>query len=137
MHWNVFRSEFNDNSIVSYDIFTHGSFNADVKQLLKKHTDKNAFSEELRLKLQYYFWSKCEHEVVITSWPPHITKDELNRLNIEFKESAEKYGHEPYSLYVNPDCAEKVDVYEQVMLNWDVFCDYIWSFKKVATKTKS
>ena len=36
--------------------------------------------------------------------------------------------------HVNLSDAEKIDVYEQVRLNWDEFVDYVWSFSKSATK---
>lgn len=80
--------------------------------------------------MAYYYWSKAEHEVVITSWVPYITMSELDRLNTEREESKKKYARDPYSLYVNPRVGEKVDVYSQVMLNFEVFVDYVWSHKK-------
>ena len=85
----------------------------------------------MRRHLFYYYRSKCEWEVVITSWVPHITISELNRLNEERERTLKEHNREPYSLYVNPDVGEKIDVYEQVMLNWNLFLDYVWSHKKV------
>ena len=85
----------------------------------------------LRGHLFYYYGSKCEWELVITSWVPYITISELNRLNEEREKTLKKYNIEPYRLCVNPDVGEKIDVYEQVMLNWDLFLDYVWSHKKV------
>ena len=78
----------------------------------------------------YYFWCKCEWETVITSWPPHITMKELDRLNTEREKETEKYNREPYCLYVEPDISEKIDVYQQVMNNFDIFVDYVWGFKE-------
>ena len=97
---------------------------------MKKCETKDKFAEELRRSLFYYFGSKCEWEVVITSWVPHITISELDRLNAEREETLKKYNRNPYSLYVNPEVGEKVDVYEQVRLNWNVFVDYVWSHKR-------
>lgn len=67
--------------------------------------------------------------MVITSFPPRIEPDELERLNNEYKEDSKKYGHPPYSLHVKPTCGEKVDIYSQVMLNWDMFLEYMWNHK--------
>ena len=78
----------------------------------------------------YYFWSKCEYEVVISSFPVHIKKEEFNRLTEEFKADTEKYGHEPYGMWVCPDVGSKIDIYNQVMLNFEVFVDYVWSHKR-------
>ena len=130
MKWNVFEHDFNAKEIKIYNIFDHGRFAEDVKKTLKKTEDKIEFAKEMQRNLFYYFGCKCEWEVVITPFPPHIDKRELDRLNTEYKECEEKYGHQPYSTYVNPDVAEKVDVYSQVMLNFDVFIDYLWTYKK-------
>ena len=127
----MYYHNFNGRSIEKFNIFDHGRFLEDVKKDLKKYADKEEFSERLRGHLFYYYGSKCEWEVVITSWVPHITISELNRLNEEREKTLKEYNREPYSLYVNPDVGEKQDVYEQVMLNWDLFVDYVWSHKKV------
>lgn len=130
LEWNVYTHDFNKNEIKIFNIFNHGRFLEDVKKNLRKCEKKKEFAEELRKDLAYYFWSKAEWEVVITSWVPHITMSELDRLNKEREDSFKKYNREPYSLYVNPDVGEKIDVYEQVRLNWDLFVDYVWSHKK-------
>ena len=49
----------------------------------------------------YYFWSKCEWEVLVTPW-------------ISPRESEKK----------------KIDVCWQIMNNWDVFVDYTWANRK-------
>lgn len=130
LEWNVYTHNFNGKSIEKYNIFNHGRFTEDVKKELKKCETKEEFAEELRKDVFYYFGSKCEWEVVITSWVPHITISELNRLNEERERTLKEHNREPYSLYVNPDVGEKIDVYEQVMLNWNLFVDYVWSHKK-------
>ena len=60
---------------------------------------------------------------------PHIDMKELDRLNTEKEKEIEKYGKEPYMLEVRPDIYEKIDVYQQVMNNFDIFVDYVWGFK--------
>ena len=130
LEWNVYTHNFNGKSIEKYNIFNHGRFTEDAKKELKKCETKEEFAEELRKDLFYYFGSKCEWEVVITSWVPHITMSELDRINAEREESKKKYDRDPYNLYVNPDISKKIDVYEQVRLNWDLFVDYVWSNKK-------
>lgn len=130
LEWNVYTHDFNSREIKTFNIFNHGRFLEDVKKDLKKYNTKEEFAERLRGRLFYYYGSKCEWEVVITSWVPHITMSELDRINAEREESKKKYDRDPYSLYVNLDVGAKVDVYEQARLNWDVFVDYVWSHKK-------
>lgn len=98
MHWKVYLEDWNAREIIEYDIFEHGSFAEDVKKAYRKHrTDFDAFAEKVRGALMYRFWSKCEYETVVSSWiAPERVKP------------------------------RKVDAYQQVMLNWDVFIRYVW-----------
>ena len=105
--WNVYIGNFNSSEIECYNIFTHGRFFEDVCKIISKYNEANSegivntiqstdewLSEEIRSSLMYYFWSKCEWEVVITDWP---------RGEVE----------------------KKIDVYQQVRLNWSRFIRYI------------
>lgn len=124
--WNVFRENWNTKEIEQFNIFEHSGFMKDVCEALKEK-NKEAFAEKIKRRLKYYYWGKCEHEVVVTSWPPYIEKDELVSLNSEVEDERKKYGREPYRLNVSLTVAKKIDVYEQVKMNWDVFIDYVWS----------
>lgn len=129
LEWNVYISDFNSKKIKTYNIFNHGSFAEDVKKLCKEDITKEEFSEKLRKCVQYRYWSKAEWEIILTSWPPYIDEKELDRLNTEHEEYKTKWGHSPYALDVRPTVGEKIDVYDQVMLNWSAFIDYVWNNK--------
>lgn len=129
LKWNVYRHDINRREIVEFNIFNHWRFEEDVKKDLRKCKTKEEFAEKIKSHLMYYFWSKCEYEVVISSFPVHIKKDEFNRLTEEFIADTEKYGHEPYGMWVCPDVGEKIDIAGQVMMNFEVFVDYVWSHK--------
>lgn len=102
MEWNVFYHNMNAQEITVFNIFKHGGFMKDVEKLSKECTDKETFAKELKSSLMYFFWSKSEYEIIISPWcGGRNTKD------------------------------KKVDIYSQVMLNWDKFVDYVWSFRKV------
>ena len=131
LEYYVYYYNFNSRSIKKFNIFNHGRFLEDVKKDLRECETKKEFAEELYKDLIYYFWSKADWEVVITPWTPYITISELNRLNEEREKILKKYDIEPRRLYVNPEVGEKIDIYDQVMLNWDLFVDYVWSHKKV------
>lgn len=98
LEWNVYVGGVNSRRIEVYNIFEHGGFLEDCKKAARKYAkDREKFETELRTSLAYRFWSKCEWEVIIDHWPHHDAwKD------------------------------KKVDVHEQVMLNWDRFADYVW-----------
>lgn len=102
LEWNVFIEYFNEKKIKPYNIFNHYSFCKDcIKYAKKRGMTKEKFAEEIRKSLQYYFWSKCEWEIILSAW-------------IQSKSV--------------PDV--KIDVYEQIMLNFDIFIDYLWSHRK-------
>ena len=129
MEWYVFRHNFNKRTIEKWNIFDHGSFAEDVEKLLKEDVTKEEFEEKLKRHVMYYYVYKCEWETIITSWPCYINKEELDRLNFEYEDYNKKYGHYPYRLNVAPDVGNKVDVADQVFLNWDHFVNYVWDYK--------
>ena len=129
LEWNVYTEDFNSREIKIFNIFNHARVCENVKKALKKFDNKAEFAEEVRKTLIWCYWSKCEWEIIITSFPARITKEELDRLNKESKDDAEKYGCEPRSMWISPSVGKKVDVYEQIMLNWNAFIDYLWAHK--------
>lgn len=129
MVWNVYREDFNNKAIVTYNIFDHRGFAQDVNKLLKEDISKDEFAEQLKRSLMYWFWCKSEHEVVISSWPVYIDKEELDRINTEYEEYNNKWGHYPYTINVSPYVGKKIDIYSQVMMNWEQFVEYVWSNK--------
>ena len=98
LEWNVFVSDFNHKEIKTFNVFDHWRFLEDcTKNAQKNSKDFAAFADRLYRDLGYYFGSKCEWEVIITDWP------------------------------TSGKCETKIDVHDQVMLNWEQFCNYVWS----------
>ena len=133
--WNVIEHDINGRKIDVFNIFEHGGFAKSLLKIKKECKTFEEFAEQVRRNLSYYFWSKSEWEIIVTTWPPHIDAKELERLNKEREENIKKYGQFRYE-YVNVDIGEKIDVYDQVMLNWDQFIDYLWRNRKLITKKK-
>lgn len=102
--WNVYVGNSNRRTIEEYNIFTHDYFLDGLKKIARsyKDTQREEFCEHMRKELLYYFWSRTQWEVIIDHWPH---KDN----------------------YYD----KKVDVYEQVRLNWEPFCDYVWAHRAV------
>lgn len=112
LKWYVFTENWNGKKIEKYNIFDHGSFLEDCKKQAKKcHVredipeEKEAFLKQLKRDLMYYFWSKCEWEIILSPW---IARDGVKEV--------------------------KIDVYDQVMLNWEVFAEYVWANRKELRK---
>lgn len=131
LEWNVFVSDFNTDKIEVYNVFDHHSFMEDLIKINKKCKDDfNVFANEVKCSLVYYYWSKSEWEVVITSFPPYINEKEFLRLNTERNERIEKYGRF-IRTDVDLETGKKIDVYDQVMMNWDKFITYLWNNRKL------
>lgn len=130
--WNVFI-EHND-KIIIHNIFDHVRFMNDLVQI-KKYTDFEKFEKEVDLSLMYFYWSKCEWEVVVTSFPPYINNEELEKLIRERDECIKNFGRF-IRTYTNLETTEKVDVYKQVRMNWKPFINYLWNNRKLIKKCK-
>lgn len=115
--WNVYRHDINSNEIEVFNVFDHWRFKEDLEKLLKTKPTYNKLSEHLRKSAMYYFWSKCEYEVVVTSFPPRIDENEIKRLRSDSF---------PYGTHVKLETGSKIDVYNQLELNWDQFVGYVW-----------
>lgn len=126
MIWNVYRNNFNTKKIEVFNIFDHISFLESVKKILKQTQNKKEFSENMRKELLYYFWSKYEYEVIITSFPVYINQKELNKINSDNNSNS----NNKTKINIEPDVGIKVDIYSQVMNNFDIFVDYIWNNKQ-------
>ena len=129
MIWNVFNHDFNHKKIEVWNIFAYRAFREDVEKLLKEVLIYEEFSDRLQRLVLYYFWSKAEFEVVITSWPPYVDTSEIDRLLVEREKYPNYRSHN-----IKPDVRKKIDVYEQLQLNWKCFADYVWSFKEAGEK---
>ena len=107
LKWYVYLEDVNKKKIIKYNVFNHYSFCEYLKNAVENIKNKNEFSEKVKRLSMYYFWAKCEYEILITTW--------LERK--DFK-------------------SEKIDVYDQLQLNWNVFINYIWENKKEILKNE-
>lgn len=107
LEWNVYIGDINKRRITIFNVFEHYSFYKDLKKEIKIYKNIEEFADRLRRIVMYYFWSKCEYEIILTCCPSWD----------KFKE-------------------EKIDVYSQLDLNWDKFVNYIWDNKKEILKNE-
>lgn len=104
MHWNVFIEDFNLRKIVYYDVLAGDWVREHLAKILERSKgDKQHFASELMKMMRWQYWSRCEYEIVLTCWPPVSTPD-------AFKD-------------------RKIDVFEQLWINWDQFVDYVWAHR--------
>ena len=98
IEWYVYYYDSNAQKIIKWNVFNHGTFNKEVDKLLREKPTKEEFIDKLKRQLMYYFWSKCQYEIILSPWTGQAD-------NI------------------------KIDIYDQIMMNFDRFVDYVWSFK--------
>jgi len=113
--WLVYVGERNgEHRIVWHNVFDHHGFLSDVAKKLKGYDktykaegwiDVDAISADLRSEVMYYYRWKCEWEIVLSHWPPNDGYPE-----------------------------RKIDVYDQLELNWDAFVGYCWTHRKEIIK---
>ena len=67
MEWYVYRHDTNKGTIYKYNVLQPYIIEQ-IKSKTEKLTTLSAFKEILKKEMQYYYWGKSEHEVVIKEW---------------------------------------------------------------------
>ena len=94
MEWNVFWFDSNKGTITTRNVFELSiHFNKELKALKADNFDE--FSKCRKSAAMYAFWSKAEHEIILSPW-------------------------------VGNGEDKKIDVFEQLRLNWKQFAEYTW-----------
>ena len=128
LEYNVYIEDINAGKIKSYNIFGNNRFYEGVYkayQTYKKDECIEEFKEEVKNQLMYSYWGRCEYEIVITSWPPHIDVEEIDKLKKEIEEHDSKYNWKQVKATANLSISEKISIYDQIMLNFDIFFNYL------------
>lgn len=122
--WKVLYHNINTKEIEYYDIFKGGWLEKVAREIMNTASNFEEWKESFQKKLMYQFWSRAEYEIIVTSWPSSISAEELDRMNQEIK------NHYKTSklININLSVAEKIDIYSQIMANWEPFTYYVWNF---------
>lgn len=135
LQWYVYRYNINADKIEPFNIFCHWKLCEDLEKSRKKYKTRDKFVEQLRRELKYYFWSRSEYELIVqftkddhvylTPWcgcrkPEEAQIEVTNELGIDWQLFAA--SHVIKQTYGNK---AKIDIYEQVMCNWNEFCNYV------------
>ena len=137
MTWNVYNYNFNAHKIEIFNIFRHGEFAKYFDKHIRTIKDKAEFAEAVRKELFYYYGSKAEWELVVKltkdnrvflypwcgSRNPEGEKLEVtNEMNFDWLSFVKE--HIGKQIYKNE---AKIDIYDQVMFQFDKFVDYVWN----------
>ena len=130
LEYYVYNEDINRQEIIKYNIFKNFRFMEGLTEAYSQfveNKDLNKFKEKIKNQLLYSYWGRCEYEVVITSWPPHVDVEEIDKAKKEIEEHNSKYNQKQFRTCINLNVGKKVSIYDQVMLNFDIFFDYICS----------
>lgn len=136
LKWEVVDFDSNIQKITRYNILRYRE--DDIKKLKKKCGTKEEFAEELRKQLMWRYWSKAEHELIISRtedgrillspWcgcrdEEKAAIDVTNDESYDWKGFADQHIKE--QIFGN---RAKIDVYDQIMYadNFTKLVDYLW-----------
>ena len=126
MKWNVILQNPPSERLGVFNVFDHSSFQMEVNELFQKGYTKEKFTDELDLIAHYHFCAKVEWESIFTTWPPYIDMEELKRIIDTYHINRKPEESLPERVNVMPDRFRKIDVYDQLRVNWKRFVDYVW-----------
>ena len=142
LEWNVLIIDLNSNKATKFNVFDSYNFSYGLSRIKKEVTkrklditnlnkqDYEWFSALVNRYAMYSFWGKFEYELFIAPLHLSIPLSEVNRIK-ELAVNNNKAGKILLQAYEG----EKIDVYTQLKLNWDLFIKYILdNFKKVKSK---
>ena len=107
----VYYYNVNHKVIEKYNILDHGGFRQDIENIFKNEYSRDDFNKELETSLLFYFWSKAEWEILLSPLFGDSSNEKI-----------------------------KIDAYDQIMINFDKFSDYVWNeykFKRLERQIKN
>lgn len=97
--WNVYHYSHSSNKIEVWNIFHSTGFSEGIEKIIKKKYKKEIFAEKIKSELMYHFWTNYMYEVTVCKYPrPETSEGDV-----------------------------RIDVFDQVMLNFDAFIDYLYA----------
>lgn len=136
--WNVIAEDHNFGTGYVNVFEYNWPFRAFVYKAYKEYKDNfDMFAKEVHSALMHEYWARSEYEVIVSAWPTGINEDEVNRLVAAVEVSKKNYPSAyHHRVYPNLEHAVKIDIYDQIIMNWDAFIAYVWENKKCITKFK-
>lgn len=117
----------NQGRIEPYDIFESEYWEREAIAAKKETNSREEWKEDFRLRLMAQYWSRCEYELLLVEWPACVPISAIDEIQQEIEDYEKKYGHKLYRVTIPlPKSTEKIDIYDQLMLNKEIFFDYVW-----------
>lgn len=95
--------------------------------------DFDAFTKGIKHAIMHEYWSRCEYEICISGlFSDMVASEEIDRLNKERKEHPTQVRFDTKT----DGNKFKIDVYTQIIMNWDPFIEYVWNNRKLISQFK-
>jgi hypothetical protein len=106
LEWYVLMWDSNNKKVVNYNVLGQELIEELHKKIVKKKTitNYNELKESIRSWCMYYYWSKCECEIMVGG------------------------------LFAEEDEYEKIDAWRQIEMNLDRMCEYIMKELRIEFK---
>ena len=132
LSWKVKRFDCNKQAIIDCDVL---KYREDfIKRLKKICANKEEFSERLKNQMRYYYWSKSEHELIISTDVDKVILSPWCGCREPEKASIRVYDKDfDWLTFANYHIGRqvfsskaKIDVYDQLLWRWNELVDYCW-----------
>ena len=108
--WYVFIEDFNARKIKTFNVFHSLNFLNGCKEMFRKFKNTDDIEREIRSWARYSFWAKREYEIILTCFGTEKARENFND--------------------------SKIDVYDQLILNWKSFFEYTMQHKAYFLRRK-
>ena len=127
LSWFVYYE--NHGRIEKHDIFEGGYWESEARAIHCETKSRRQWEDLFRIRLMARYWSRCEYELLLVEWPATVPVSAIDKMRQEVKDHEKNWGTKPYRVNAQlPKAAEKIDVFDQLDLNWGVFVDYVWNY---------
>lgn len=145
MSWMVMHFDCNAQIIRSINILEYRE--DEIKKMKKRCATKEEFAEALKREMMYYYWSKCEAELVVeitednrvflNPWIGCIDPEKV-RIDVTDDDSFDWIGFAKHHIYrqIYKNKA-KIDIYGQLQWVWDDFVSYCWNYHHKWQRSKT
>lgn len=133
MTWLVKLYDINARKIIDFNILKY--LEPEIKKFKKIAVlDKNIFEDLLRRRLMYQFWSRAEYELVLVrgnglQLMPLFSRDKFDVISLDVSEDPFWLSFASWPKVRWHGDSAKLDVWQQVELQWENFLNYCWTFR--------
>lgn len=136
MKWNVVFEDYETGKLKLFNVFDDVGFRLDVEEIMKQKYDKKQFLYKLDCIAWFHFGSKIEWELFYYRSPIIINAEEIKRIADEYQKRLESGENNLDDFEVKPKKWRKIDVNQQLHVNWEHFANYVWSeYQKISAES--